>query len=106
MPCYTFKGDFNMIYEMNYKEMRDNIGLFTKSVYGKTIFVLCYTIPLLSFILTIVCLNKDVMFIRYFLFFLFLTFISFIIGSIIFYIELRIFIQKKEVKNESNKKND
>ena len=41
-----------MIYKMNAKEMKKVLHDFYKTRYGKTIFVVCYAVPFITFMVT------------------------------------------------------
>jgi len=84
-----------MIYNLTHKDLLKVLRDFNSTLYGKTMFLLCYIIPFLTLIFTIILILK------YFLFYSilillcsFFTLLSFVIGSIIFYIELRIYVNK------------
>lgn len=90
-----------MIYDKNYKELKQELINFSKTVYGKSIFLISYASFFISIISLIICF---VLFLKttYFIFailFIFLVLITtftFCIGSYTYYKELRIYIKNKE----------
>lgn len=89
-----------MIYNLSYKEFSKLMFQFSKTVYGKCMFLINYSVFIFLFILTIVtfimylCCKWPIISIFMFILVL-LTLISFVIGSYGFYKELRIFAEKR-----------
>lgn len=88
-----------MIYQLTEKEMKKELRYFFHTCYGKTVFLLAYSIPFFFFLLAFVFLfflelsSTEVLI--FILSFLFLCFLSFILGSIYFYKEFRIYLKNK-----------
>ena len=90
------------IYNLNYKKLRKQMTLFMKTAYGKIVFILAYTIPIV-FTLLFLLVTGDL---RYYYFdtlmmyslvslmyiLLAIVLISFILGTMYFYKELKGFI--------------
>lgn len=85
-----------MIYNLDSKGIKKELYEFHKSEYGKTIFVICYSLFFLLFSATIVCLIGKFLCFEYFIFLSLSCLISFLIGSYNFYKELRIFVNRKK----------
>ena len=88
-----------MIYDMNAKEIRKLLHDFYKTRYGKSIFVICYAVPFITFMVTmgmfIGLLTKGEA--NYVLIAIaFLCMNIFCIGSYFYYRELRIFADNRE----------
>ena len=90
------------IYDLNYEKMTEVIKKFMKTLYGKTVFLLAYSLFIISFIGLFVILymmSKCLCYMYFvfpmFLFDLVLTLISFILGSKYFYKELKEFVKEK-----------
>jgi len=84
-----------MIYNLTHKDLLKVLRDFNSTLYGKTMFLLCYIIPFLTLIFTIILILKDFLFYSILILLCsFFTLLSFVIGSIIFYIELRIYVNK------------
>lgn len=88
-----------MIYKLQYKDIRKKLMEFNKTVYGKSVFVICYSPFVLFFVTSILGLYLTLTYHIHpmicILPFLFLaTFLSFCIGSYAFYKEFRIFVNK------------
>ena len=92
-------SDKEDIYELDMRGMRDLLIRFSKTLYGKTIFLLSYLIPLVTF-LVMLCLGVrcviapdiNLIYIIAALFGIFL--ITFVLGNICYYKELRAFSEK------------
>ena len=90
------------IYDLNYEKMTEAIKKFTKTLYGKTVFLLAYSTFTISFIglfIILYMMSKNICS-MYFIFPIFLidlgiTLISFIMGSKYFYKELKDFVKEK-----------
>lgn len=95
----------------NYKveDIRKEIIEFGKGAYGKTIFILAYSIPLILTIITVLIelfgTPKNIIcgYAEYLPFWILSILISFILGSIYYYIELRKYMESKARKNISEK---
>lgn len=87
-----------MIYKLNNKELKEKIKLFSKTVYGKCIFFICYLPFIISFFVTIVFLiyfsKFNCLWAPPFILSLIFSIISFSIGSYGYYKELRVFVNK------------
>jgi len=84
-----------MIYNLTHKDLLKVLRDFNSTLYGKTMFLLCYIIPFLTLIFTIILILKDFLFYSILILLCsFFTLLSFVIGSLIFYIELRIYVNK------------
>lgn len=98
------------IYEMNNKNIKKSIGKFNKTTYGKTVFLLAYSIPLIFFLMLLflfislylcTCVGFFVKSAIMFLFPIFvnLVLLSFVLGSIYYYHELKAFIKENNSLN-------
>ncbi len=84
-----------MIYKMNYKDIKRQMYEFHKTIYGKTMFVICYSLFFWLFVFCIFSLIFDLLSFEYFIVLIMICLISFLIGSYCFYKELRIFVNNK-----------
>lgn len=93
------------IYQLSQKELKKEMKKFYKTAYGKIVFCLAYSVPIISFLLMI-ALMIPLFFCScgiwglwcygpIFMALLFMTLISFILGSIYYYHKLETFIQSK-----------
>ena len=89
-----------MIYKMNNKEIRKLLIDFSSTSYGRTIFLLSYSMLFILFISLIITICTNIIY-KSFLssFFIiviaFITLLSFIIGSLVYYKELRIYASNR-----------
>ena len=88
-----------MIYEMSAKEIKKLLHEFYSTRYGKSIFVVCYAVPFLLFIVTIgmfisSLVNGGSNYVLVALPFLCMN--IFCIGSYFYYKELRVYADKKK----------
>lgn len=88
-----------MIYKMNGKEIRKLLREFFGTRYGKSVFVICYAVPFITFVVTmgmfLALLFKDIA--NYYLVGIaFLSMNIFCIGSYFYYKELRVFAEYKK----------
>ena len=88
-----------MIYKMNGKEIRKLLHEFFGTRYGKSVFVICYAVPFITFVVTLgmflALLLKGVS--NYYLVGIaFLSMNIFCIGSYFYYKELRVFAEYKK----------
>ncbi len=89
-----------MIYKMNIKEIRNLLLDFSSTTYGRTMFLLCYSVFFIvsaslvsAFALHIL---KNSVFTGLFVIIgAFISVLSFVIGSIIYYKELRIYAENR-----------
>lgn len=90
------------IYKMKAKDVRKELLKFSKTYYGKIVFLLSYVVFFYSFIFTLgvflVYYFGSLLEFPYLLFFgsLVFTFLSFVIGSMNFYKEVRLFVNREE----------
>ena len=86
----------SMIYKLNNKEMRKKMREFSKTNYGKSIFLICYLPFIISFGVTIVFFFTSFcyFFVIPFLISLIFTILSFSIGGYGYYKEFRLFVNK------------
>ena len=89
-----------MIYKLDKDEIWDYLKKFNKTQYGKTIFLVCYSLPILLFLNIIVTVILDLVYPESGFIFAssllaFITLVSFLIGSYAYYKEFRIFVNKK-----------
>ena len=94
-----------MIYDLNYKEFTKLMNDFGKTVYGKAMFVICYTPFLLGFVLSVMTslsfiLDNCVLTIFSVAKIILGTIILLCIGSYGFYNELRKFAKCRNKKEE------
>lgn len=87
-----------MIYKLNNNELKKEMIEFNKTIYGKCMFLICYSVFFVLFIglifsLIMVFINFKIINLLFIL--PILCLISFVIGSYIFYKELRIYIESK-----------
>ena len=81
-----------MIYNMNQKELKRLLIDFSKTRYGKSMFIICYAVFFLLFLtIIILCFLKQFLLVGMLSL---LCLISFCIGSYAYYKELRIFVDK------------
>ncbi len=89
-----------MIYKLDKDEIWEYLIKFNKTQYGKTMFAVCYSLPML------LCLNIIVSIILDFVYpdngfvfasslLAFVTLVSFLVGSYAYYKEFRIYVNKK-----------
>ena len=88
-----------MIYKLDNKELKNEMLDFHRTTYGKCMFLICYSVFFVLFIglllsLIMVYFYPNVILILFIL--PLLCLISFVIGSYIFYKELRLFIECKK----------
>ena len=87
-----------MIYKLNNKELRKKMKEFSKTNYGKSIFLICYLPFIISFIVTIIFFfyfNKyNCLWAPPFIISRVFTVVSFSIGNYGYYKELRVFVNK------------
>lgn len=88
-----------MIYKIDKDEMWKYLLKFNKTEYGKTIFIICYSLPTILFAFMVASLILDFKypgsgFIFWASLIALLDLISFLIGSYAFYKEFRIFVNK------------
>ena len=88
-----------MIYKMSGREIKKLLHEFYATRYGKSIFVICYAVPFITFVVTmgmfLALLMKGVS--NYFLVGIaFMSMNLFCIGSYFYYKELRIFADRKK----------
>ena len=84
-----------MIYSLNQKEMKNKMIEFNKTIYGKSIFIICYSLFFILFLSVIISFIFNLLCYEYFIILLILCLISFLIGSYTFYKEFRIFVNSK-----------
>ncbi len=90
-----------MIYKMKRKDINKLIGDFNKTLYGKTIFILCYISFVVAFVWTLIALyvyakGEDSIPALVIVFSGFMAFLTFSFGSYAYYKELRIFASKEK----------
>lgn len=83
-----------MIYKLNMTEMRNMLKEFGKTLYGKTIFVICYSTFIILLIFLLISIIFNLLCFENYLIVSFICLISFLIGSYGYYKELRIFVNK------------
>ena len=88
-----------MIYNMNAKEMRKLLHQFLGTRYGKSIFVVCYAVPFITFMVTMgmffsSLVNGEANYILIAIAFLCMN--IFCIGSYFYYREVRIFAEHRK----------
>ena len=83
-----------MIYKLNMTEMRNMLKEFGKTLYGKTIFVICYSTFIILFLFLFISIIFNLLSFENYLIVSFICLISFLIGSYGYYKELRIFVNK------------
>lgn len=87
-----------MIYKLNNKKLRKKMKEFGKTTYGKSIFIICFTPFIISFLITITLsifyLSNNYLFNQDFVILVLFTIISFSLGNYGYYKELRIFTNK------------
>lgn len=93
------------IYELTNKELTKNIKSFNRTAYGKVVFCLAYSIPLISVLaLIIMTINMVRCRCAYYFFLVFLTTVvsfttvSFVLGSIYYYQKLEKYISSRKKK--------
>ena len=90
-----------MIYKMSPKEIKKLLKEFYATRYGKSIFVICYVVPLLLFAVTmsmfLISMNDSSEMEKYFVILTaFLCMNIFCVGSYFYYRELRVFADHKK----------
>lgn len=87
-----------MIYKLNNKKLRKKMKEFSKTNYGKSIFIICFTPFIFSFLIIIIFsiyfLKNNTLFNQDFIILILFTIISFSLGNYGYYKELRIFTNK------------
>lgn len=83
-----------MIYKLNMTEMRNMLKEFGKTLYGKTIFVICYSTFIILLVFLFISIIFNLLSFENYLIVSFICLISFLIGSYGYYKELRIFVNK------------
>jgi hypothetical protein len=90
------------IYSLKYKELTKELIKFNKTVYGKVMLTLAFSVPALALLLTIILLFSLTTFSCKICILILipgllgLFFISFIIGTYIYYKELKEFVNSKK----------
>ena len=87
-----------MIYNMGAKEIRKLLRDFYKTRYGKSIFVICYVVPFLFFLVTMGMFIGFLMRGQADYVLVFVPFVCmnmFCVGSYFYYKELRVFAEKR-----------
>lgn len=91
-----------MIYNLEYKEFSKLLFEFSKTVYGKCMFIINYSVFIFMFLFSIIMFVMNFIY-DYFIinlvliFLIMLTLISFLVGSYGFYKELRVYAENKKV---------
>ena len=96
------------IYKLNYKKLRRQMTLFMKTIYGKIVFILAYSIPIIFTVLFLMVTSdlkiyyQDPKMIYFLVGVIYLLLVAilltFIIGTVYFYKELKGFILSHEKK--------
>ena len=92
-----------MIYSLKYKEFSNMLRKFGKTVYGKAMFLICYTPFFLGLILCIkLALTETIDFLSEYdiIVITFFTIVMLCIGSYGYYNQLRIFVEKTNSQKE------
>jgi isoprenylcysteine carboxyl methyltransferase (ICMT) family protein YpbQ len=92
-----------MIYSLKYKEFSNMLREFGKTVYGKAMFLICYTPFFLGLILCIkLALTETIDFLSEYdiIVITFFTIVMLCIGSYGYYNQLRIFVEKTNSQKE------
>jgi isoprenylcysteine carboxyl methyltransferase (ICMT) family protein YpbQ len=92
-----------MIYSLKYKEFSNMLKEFGKTVYGKAMFLICYTPFFLGLILCIkLALTETIDFLSEYdiIVITFFTIVMLCIGSYGYYNQLRIFVEKTNSQKE------
>lgn len=92
-----------MIYSLKYKEFSNMLREFGKTIYGKAMFLICYTPFFLGLILCIkLALTETIDFLSEYdiIVITFFTIVMLCIGSYGYYNQLRIFVEKTNSQKE------
>lgn len=92
-----------MIYSLKYKEFSNMLKEFGKTVYGKAMFLICYTPFFLGLILCIkLALTETIDFLSEYdiIVITFFTIVMLCIGSYGYYNQLRLFVEKTNSQKE------
>ena len=96
------------IYQCSQKKIKKYIRAFRKTEYGRTVFCLAYSVPIIGFLLLLIVLFSLIIW-KWCLYFFFLSLlipfllffilISFVLGSAYYYRELREFVSVNSKKD-------
>ena len=84
-----------MIYKLDRNGIKKELISFGKTEYGKTMFVICYSLFLILLLTIIISFIFKVLCAELFIALVFLCLISFLVGSYSYYKEIRIFVNSK-----------
>lgn len=93
------------VYELDIKGMRKTFQKFNKTLYGKTVFLLAYIVPLFTFLVAIATIIvgfiQDCPIIKGRAATLFVVFaVTFILGNVYFYSEIRKYCEYEDHKKK------
>ena len=89
-----------MIYKMDSKKLRKLLVDFGSTYYGKTMFLLCYSLFFITFaslitVFIVYIVHKNIFTCLFVIIGVLISLVSFVIGSIIYYKELRIYADNR-----------